>query len=196
MASTEELVELLIDGARYGDADDVHKALEGKVDVNAADEWGKTVGVGVGWAAAAVAASPAAAASAAARAPLRCGSLRHGMAGALPLPGGAAGCAGRLCGARAWGAGDAWMSEDAGALLPQRRPPPCAPAAALSTLPFFAPELPGELRVGRPGAVPVLRRLRGLGVAVGGVGHEPALERGVLLLGEIFLGLAVAAQSL
>ncbi len=46
MASTEELVELLIDGARYGDADDVHKALEGKVDVNAADEWGKTGGQG------------------------------------------------------------------------------------------------------------------------------------------------------
>ena len=44
MASSEELLELLIDGARYGDADDVHKALEGKVDVNAADEWGKTGG--------------------------------------------------------------------------------------------------------------------------------------------------------
>jgi hypothetical protein len=41
MASTEEL---LIDGARYGDADDVHKALEHKVDVNAQDEWGKTGG--------------------------------------------------------------------------------------------------------------------------------------------------------
>lgn len=46
MASTDELVELLIDGARFGDADDVHKALEGKVDVNAADEWGKTGGLG------------------------------------------------------------------------------------------------------------------------------------------------------
>ena len=42
MASTEEAVELLIDGARYGDADDVQKALEHKVDVNAQDEWGKT----------------------------------------------------------------------------------------------------------------------------------------------------------
>jgi hypothetical protein len=44
MASTEEWVELLIDGARYGDADDVHKALEHKVDVNAQDEWGKSGG--------------------------------------------------------------------------------------------------------------------------------------------------------
>lgn len=42
MATQEELVELLIDGARYGDADDVQRALEGKVDVNAQDEWGKT----------------------------------------------------------------------------------------------------------------------------------------------------------
>ena len=42
MASQEELVELLIDGARYGDGDDVQRALEGKVDVNAQDEWGKT----------------------------------------------------------------------------------------------------------------------------------------------------------
>lgn len=40
--SQEELVELLIDGARFGDADDVQRALEGKVDVNAQDEWGKT----------------------------------------------------------------------------------------------------------------------------------------------------------
>jgi hypothetical protein len=42
MGSQEELVDLLIDGARFGDADDVHKALEAKVDVNARDEWGKT----------------------------------------------------------------------------------------------------------------------------------------------------------
>lgn len=42
MASQEELVELLIDGARFGDIEDVHKALEEKVDVNAQDEWGKT----------------------------------------------------------------------------------------------------------------------------------------------------------
>lgn len=48
MASQEELVELLIDGARFGDADDVHKALEGKVDVNAQDEWGKTGELGAG----------------------------------------------------------------------------------------------------------------------------------------------------
>jgi hypothetical protein len=42
MAGEEELFELLLDGSRYGDADDVHKALEAKVDVNKADEWGKT----------------------------------------------------------------------------------------------------------------------------------------------------------
>lgn len=42
MATQEELIELLIDGARFGDADDVQRALEGKVDVNAQDEWGKT----------------------------------------------------------------------------------------------------------------------------------------------------------
>lgn len=86
---------------------------------------------------------------------MRCGSLRHGMAGALPLPGGAAGCAGRLCGARAWGAGDAWMVRG--------RRPGCSAASTAATAlrtrrrAFFAPELPGELRVGRPGAVPVLR---------------------------------------
>lgn len=40
--STEELIELLVDGARYGVADDVQRALEAKVDVNAQDEWGKT----------------------------------------------------------------------------------------------------------------------------------------------------------
>lgn len=37
-------MELLVDGARYGDADDVQRALEAKVDVNAQDEWGKTGG--------------------------------------------------------------------------------------------------------------------------------------------------------
>lgn len=42
MSSQEELVELLIDGARYGEADEVHKAIDAKVDVNAQDEWGKT----------------------------------------------------------------------------------------------------------------------------------------------------------
>lgn len=39
-----ELVELLIDGARYGDAEDVHAALEHQVDVNAQDEQGRTGG--------------------------------------------------------------------------------------------------------------------------------------------------------
>ena len=43
-SATDEAVELLIDGARYGDADDVLSALERKVDVNAQDEWGKTGG--------------------------------------------------------------------------------------------------------------------------------------------------------
>lgn len=42
MASTEELVELLVDGARYGEVEEVQKALDAKVDVNAEDEWGKT----------------------------------------------------------------------------------------------------------------------------------------------------------
>jgi hypothetical protein len=37
-----ELVELLIDGARYGDAEDVHTAIEHKVNVNAQDEDGRT----------------------------------------------------------------------------------------------------------------------------------------------------------
>lgn len=37
-----ELVELLIDGARYGDEEDVHTALEHQVDVNAQDEQGRT----------------------------------------------------------------------------------------------------------------------------------------------------------
>jgi hypothetical protein len=46
MASTEELVELLIDGSRYGEVEEVQKALEGKVDVNAQDEWGKTGALG------------------------------------------------------------------------------------------------------------------------------------------------------
>lgn len=39
---SDEMVELLVDGARYGDIEDVNKALEAKVAVDAQDEWGKT----------------------------------------------------------------------------------------------------------------------------------------------------------
>lgn len=45
-ASQEDLVELLVEGARYGDEEDVQQALELKVDVNAKDEYGKTGGWG------------------------------------------------------------------------------------------------------------------------------------------------------
>ena len=37
-----DLIELLIDGARYNDADDVMRALSGQVDLNASDEAGRT----------------------------------------------------------------------------------------------------------------------------------------------------------
>ena len=41
--STPEMNELLIDGARYGDMEDVRNALKGGADVNAKDAWsGKT----------------------------------------------------------------------------------------------------------------------------------------------------------
>lgn len=40
--SPSELAELLLDGARYGDLDDVHLAIEQRVDVNAADDAGRT----------------------------------------------------------------------------------------------------------------------------------------------------------
>jgi hypothetical protein len=39
---SDEMVELLVDGARYGEIEDVNKALEAKVAVDAQDEWGKT----------------------------------------------------------------------------------------------------------------------------------------------------------
>lgn len=39
-----ELVELLVDGARAGDLDGVKAALDEGVDVNAADEYGRTGG--------------------------------------------------------------------------------------------------------------------------------------------------------
>jgi len=43
MAPTySELVELLIDGARFDDAEDVQTALDQGVDVNAQDEQGRT----------------------------------------------------------------------------------------------------------------------------------------------------------
>ncbi|KAK9917548.1 hypothetical protein WJX75_005667 [Coccomyxa subellipsoidea] len=38
----DDLVELLIDGARYDDAEDVQTALDGQVDVNATDQSGRT----------------------------------------------------------------------------------------------------------------------------------------------------------
>jgi len=41
-ASLEELVELLVDGARYGDMEDVRAALDAGVDVNAADQGSRT----------------------------------------------------------------------------------------------------------------------------------------------------------
>ena len=37
-----ELIELLIDGARYDDLEDVQQALNDKVDVNASDAAGRT----------------------------------------------------------------------------------------------------------------------------------------------------------
>ena len=37
-----DLIELLIDGARYNDAEDVMRALSSHVDVNASDEAGRT----------------------------------------------------------------------------------------------------------------------------------------------------------
>eukprot|EP00873_Tetraselmis_striata_P001810 jgi/Tetstr1/422074/TSEL_012934.t1 len=41
-ASAAELAELLIDGARYGDLEDVQGALAAGVDVNAKDESTRT----------------------------------------------------------------------------------------------------------------------------------------------------------
>jgi hypothetical protein len=41
-SSQEELVELLVDGARYGDMEDVKAALDQGVDANAADSMGRT----------------------------------------------------------------------------------------------------------------------------------------------------------
>ena len=41
-ASQEELVELLVDGARYGDMEDVEMALSHKLPVDSADEYGRT----------------------------------------------------------------------------------------------------------------------------------------------------------
>lgn len=41
---TAELVELLVDGARAGDLNDVKAALDEGVDVNAANEYGLTGG--------------------------------------------------------------------------------------------------------------------------------------------------------
>jgi ankyrin repeat protein len=38
----EELAELLVDGARYGDMEDVEAALQHKVPVDSADEFGRT----------------------------------------------------------------------------------------------------------------------------------------------------------
>jgi len=43
-----ELIELLIDGARYDDLEDVQQALNNNVDVNAADAAGRT-GVQLSW---------------------------------------------------------------------------------------------------------------------------------------------------
>jgi hypothetical protein len=37
-----ELLALLVDGARYGDAEDVQSALDQGVDVNSQDEQGRT----------------------------------------------------------------------------------------------------------------------------------------------------------
>ncbi len=42
--STEDLVELLIDGARYDDAEDVQTALDARADVNGTDYSGRTGG--------------------------------------------------------------------------------------------------------------------------------------------------------
>jgi ankyrin repeat protein len=41
-ASQQELIELLVDGARYGDMEDVYIALSHKVPVDSADEFGRT----------------------------------------------------------------------------------------------------------------------------------------------------------
>jgi len=40
--NSEELLDMLIDGARYGDLEDVENALSQGVDVNAQDEFGRT----------------------------------------------------------------------------------------------------------------------------------------------------------
>ena len=44
MPELSDDVELLFDGARYGDLEDVTAALEAKAPVNAADEQGRTGG--------------------------------------------------------------------------------------------------------------------------------------------------------
>lgn len=40
--NNEELLDMLIDGARYGDLEDVENALSKGVDVNSQDEFGRT----------------------------------------------------------------------------------------------------------------------------------------------------------
>lgn len=42
MPDPQELVELLVDGARYGDVEDVDTALQHNVDINGKDEGGRT----------------------------------------------------------------------------------------------------------------------------------------------------------
>ena len=40
--SAAELIELLVDGGRYGDAEDIQSAIDHGVDVNSQDEHGRT----------------------------------------------------------------------------------------------------------------------------------------------------------
>lgn len=42
VAPSPEMVEVLVDGARYGDMEDVQSALRHSVDVNSADTVGRT----------------------------------------------------------------------------------------------------------------------------------------------------------
>ena len=42
MTPSAEMVEVLVDGARYGDMEDVQSALQHSVDVNATDSSGRT----------------------------------------------------------------------------------------------------------------------------------------------------------
>lgn len=41
-APSPEMIEVLVDGARYGDMEDVHTALQHDIDVNSADALGRT----------------------------------------------------------------------------------------------------------------------------------------------------------